>query len=215
MTRRAGASGGWSQVGVPILVLAVALAACIPPRPSASAAPTPDATASPTSSGSAGASPAPAGSPSNGDGIVVDPTLLEHLPPAIAGIPRTPDPETAAEIAGQPLLDAYVSGLSVAIYPSDADYAVATVARLHPDVFDETWFRGWRDTFDEGVCGQAGGVASGHSEVDLGGRHVFRSGCNGGVVIYHVWLPDSNSIVSIQGAGPLDMGRSVVSGLTE
>jgi hypothetical protein len=35
------------------------------------------------------------------------------------------------------------------------------------------------------------------------------------VVIYHAWLPDSNAIVSIQGAGPLDMGRSVVSGLTE
>jgi hypothetical protein len=209
-----GSSGRW-QVVVTILVVAVALAACIPPRTSASVAPTPDPTASPTSSGSAGASPAPAGSPSDGDGIVVDPTLLEHLPPDIAGIPRTPDPETAAEIARQPLLDAYVSGLSVAIYPADPDYAVATVARLHPEVFDETWFRGWRDTFDEGVCAPAGGVAPGHSEVDLGGRHVFRSGCNGGVRIYHTWLPDSNAIVSIQGVGPLDVGRSVVSGLTE
>jgi hypothetical protein len=215
VTRPATGSARRAGVAVTILVVTLALVACIPPRPSASAMPTPDATAQPTSSGATAASPAPAESPSDGAGIVVDPTLLEHLPPDIAGIPRTPDPETAADIAGEPLLDAYVSGLSVAIYPSDPDYAVATVARLHPEVFDETWFRGWRDTFDEGVCSQAGGVAPGHSEVDLGGRHVFRSGCNGGVVIYHAWLPDSNAIVSIQGAGPLDMGRSVVSGLTE
>ncbi len=198
------------------VVMAAAFAGCIPPRASdgQSGAP-PDATGAPTVTGTDAASPTPAASASTADGIVVDPTLLAHLPPDIAGIPRTSDPETAAEIAGQPLLDAILSGLAVAIYPSEADYAVATVARLRPDAFDDGRFRSWRDTFDEGVCSGAGGVAAGHSELDLGGRQVFRSACNGGVAIYHVWLPDSDTVVSVQGAGPLDMGRSVVSGLTE
>ena len=146
----------------------------------------PDASSVPTVTGTDAASATPAASASTADGIVVDPTLLAHLPPDIAGIPRTSDPETAAEIAGQPLLDAILSGLAVAIYPADPDYAVATVARLRPDAFDDARFRSWRDTFDEGVCSGAGGVAAGHSELELGGRQVFRSACNGGVAIYHV-----------------------------
>jgi hypothetical protein len=174
-------------------------------EPSASAGDTPDASTAVSTSAS----------PSIAGGVVVDPVLLEHLPPDIAGVTRTADAETADEIARQPLLETFVSAIAMAIYPSTPDYAVATVARLRPGVYDEDWFRDWRDTFDEGVCAQAGGVDTGRSEIELGGRPVHRSACRGGVVIYHAWLPESGTVVSIQGAGPLDMGRSVVSGLTE
>jgi hypothetical protein len=101
----------------------------------------------------------------------------------------------------------------VAIYPSLENYAVVTVARLRPGVFDQDWFRDWRETFNEGVCVQAGGVDPGHSEIELAGRQVFRSTCTGGVVLHHVWLPDTRSIVSIQGAGPIDFGRRVIESL--
>jgi hypothetical protein len=193
---------------------ATSMGGCIPPRPSPSAQSTPVTEPSASAAGSPSAA-ASNESPSTSGGIAVDPALLEHLPTDVAGVARTADAATAAEIAGQPLLDTFVSDIGVAVYPSNTDYAVATLARLRPDVFDEGWFRDWRDTYDEGVCAQAGGVEAGRSEVELGGRQVHRSSCRGGVIIYHTWLPESGVVVSVQGAGPLDMGRSVVSGLTE
>ena len=146
---------------------------------------------------------------------IVDPSLLDRLPVSVEGVALTPDAETAAEIAPTIEREAGVEAIAVAIYPSLDDYAVVTVARLRPAVFDEDWFRDWRETFDDGVCQQAGGVDPGHSELELAGRQVFRSTCIGGVVIHHVWLPETESIVSIQGAGALDLGRRVVAGLTE
>ena len=108
-----------------------------------------------------------------------------------------------------------MSTIAVAIYPSTTDYAVVTVARLRPGVFDDAWFRDWRDSFDTGVCGQAGGVDLGRSEMEIGGRTVFRSTCAGGTVIYHAHLEASDAVVSIQGSGRKDLGRQVIAGLTE
>jgi hypothetical protein len=157
-------------------------------------------------------SPAPTSSaPSSAvaGGTIVDPSLLDRLPASVETVALTPDSATAAEIAAT-IDTTGVEAIAVAIYPSVEDYAVVTVARLRGDVFNEDWFRDWRETFDEGVCQQAGGVDPGHSEIDLGGRHVFRSTCVGGVAIHHLWLAESRSIVSIQGAGPLDLGRRVL-----
>lgn len=146
---------------------------------------------------------------------VVDPRLLDRLPTSIERISLTPDVETAAEIAATIEADWGIKAMAIAIYPSVEDYAVVTVARLRPDVFNEDWFRDWRETFEQGVCQQAGGVDPGHSEIDLGGHQVFRSTCIGGVVIHHLWLPESQTIVSIQGAGPLDLGRRVLDGIDQ
>jgi hypothetical protein len=144
---------------------------------------------------------------------IVDPSLLDRLPAQVESIALTPDAETASEIASTVNAQAGVDALAVAIYPSLDDYAVVTVARLRPGVFDEEWFRDWRETFDEGVCQQAGGVDPGHSEMEVSGRQVFRSTCVGGVVMHHLWLPETQNIVSIQGAGALDLGRRVVESL--
>ena len=80
------------------------------------------------------------------------------------------------------------------------DYVVVTVARLKPGQFGDLFYRGWRDTFDAAVCEQAGGV-DGRAEADIGGRQTFVGTCAGGVHTYHVHLPDSDVIVSMQGAG--------------
>ena len=144
---------------------------------------------------------------------IVDPSLLDRLPPSVETVALTPDAATAAEIAATIDTEAGVEAIAVAIYPSVEDYAVVTVARLRDDVFDQDWFRDWRETFDEGVCQQAGGVDPGHSEVELAGRLVYRSTCIGGVILHHVWLPEARGIVSIQGAGPRDFGRRVLESL--
>ena len=175
---------------------------------------------------SAPPSTAPSGSPSSdvspsASGITVDAALLEVLPAAIDGVARQDDAETAAEIATSPDLASSVRDLAVAIYvgplatDTPGDYAVATVTRLRDGIFDDAWYRDWRDSFDAGVCEQAGGVESGRSEVEIAGRTVHRSTCAGGVVIHHVHLDDENIVVSVQGAGPADLGRRVVESVKE
>lgn len=192
----------------PVLGLLVGvLAGCAGPTPS---------TAPATTAVTPGPAPTPS-APSTAAAVatIVDPSLLDRLPASIDGIALTPDAETATEIAATIDAETGIEAMAVAIYPSVEDYAVVTIARLRPDEFSEDWFRDWRDTFDEGVCQQAGGVDPGHAELELGGRQVFRSTCIGGVVIHHVWLAESRSIVSLQGAGPLDVGRRVLEGLDE
>ena len=152
---------------------------------------------------------------------MVDATLLDVLPEDLDGIERRADAESAAEIAATPELVSDLRAIAVAIYvgpiASDAagDYAVATVVRLHDGVFDDAWFRTWRDSFDAGVCEQAGGVDPGRSEVEIEGRTVHRSTCAGGVVIHHVHLDDEQVLVSVQGSGPADLGRRVVAAVKE
>lgn len=187
----------------------MALAGCGGPAPSTRAptAATPSPLASSSSSSSSVAPTGPTGA------AVVEPSLLDRLPAQVQGVVLTADAETASEIASTIDAEAGVDAIAAAIYPSLDDYAVVTVARLRPAVFDEEWFRDWRETFDAGVCQQAGGVDPGHSEIEVAGHQVFRSTCVGGVVMHHLWLPETQSIVSIQGAGALDLGRRIIESL--
>jgi hypothetical protein len=152
--------------------------------------------------------------------IAVDDTLLGLLPTDVAGIPLSADPATAAEIAADRTLAGSVVALAVATGfappPSDTtgDYVVVTLARLEPGVFDDTFFRDWRDSFDQAVCAQAGGVG-GHAEADIEGHRTFIATCAGGVRTYHVHLASSDVIVSLQAAGEGRFGELVVGGLTE
>jgi hypothetical protein len=172
--------------------------------------PAPDA-----SGAAASATPEPTGPPA----IAVDPSLLDLLPPDITGVRLEPDAETAAEIATDPSLAAALQSIAVAAafapQASDTltDYAVATVVRLRPGVFDDAWFRDWRDSFDEGVCGQAGGV-SGHAEATIDGRPVFIGTCAGDVHTWHVYLPRQDVVVSTQGIGDGRFGERIIDGIT-
>lgn len=191
-----------------VALTVVALSACIPPRPSPSPAlptATPTSTLAPTASVTAE--------------VAVDPSLLDLVPDTVAGVPVQEDEATAADIAGEGSIAPFVSALAVAAAfgapPSDAlpDYVVVTVARLKPGLFGNLFFRRWRDTFDAAVCEQAGGV-DGHAEAEIGGRQTFIGTCAGGVHTYHVYLPDQDVIVSLQGAGDGRFGERVIEGLT-
>jgi hypothetical protein len=193
-------------------VVSVTVAACIPPRPSASVS-TPPPTAASTPSASVTAS--------LGAGVIVDPTLLDVLPDSIDGIPVTPDLETAADIAAEGSIAPFVSAvaLATAFGPVTTnelgDFAVVTVARLRPGTFSDLFFRGWRDTFDAGVCEQAGGVETGSAETEIAGHQMFVGTCLGGVHTYHLYLPAKDVIVSMQGVGPGRFAERIVAGITE
>ena len=190
----------------------VVAAGCIPPRPSPSPA-VPPPTEAPTASAAVTASPA--------EGVIVDPALLAILPDAIDGIPVTPDLESANEIAAEGLIAPFVSAIALATAFGPVassglgDYVVVTVARLRPGTFSDLFFRGWRDTFDAGVCEGAGGVESGNAETDIAGHRTFVGTCVGGVHTYHLHLPTNDVIVSMQGLGQARLGERIVAGITE
>lgn len=163
----------------------------------------------------AGCSPAPTGSAGSPVGAVaVDATLLDLLPSEVADAARVVDATTAAEIAADPVLGADVEALAVALYASAQDYAVVTVTRFRPGVLTDEYYRDWRDSFDEGVCAQAGGV-DGHAQALIGSRLVNIGTCAGGVRTYHLRLAEPDRIISLQALGDLRYGELIMAGVTE
>lgn len=203
-------------------LILVVPAACGGPLPSASAlataAPSAPSPSSPTGPPT-GAAPT-ASAPTAGD-IEIDAGLLDLLPDTVGGVPLVPDLATAAQIAsGDPLLAESIAAFAVATAfgppatDGAIDLVVVTVARVRPGVFSEDWFRDWRESFDEGVCAQAGGV-DGNAETEIDGHQTFIATCAGGVRTYQVHLSSSDVIVSMQGTGEGRFGERVVEGLTE
>ena len=190
------------------------LVAC-QPGPSPSVAGTGTATGATTPISPAASPPVslpPAGS------VIVDPTLLSILPSDVAGVPMQPSPETAAQIAVDPSLAADVEAIAVALAVSagssvNEDLVIASVVRLRPDVFDETFFRGWRDTYDAAACEPAGGLR-GNAESDIDGRQVFIGSCANGGFTYHLRYGE-DVIVSLTSLGERRFGELVVQNLGE
>ena len=103
------------------------------------------------------------------------------------------DPETESHDAADASHAADLAGLAVAVAAdqSSGDLAVASVVRLKPGVFSDDYYRSWRDTFDQGACSQAGGVA-GSAETTIAGHPSFIGHCTGGVLTYHTYLPSGD-----------------------
>jgi hypothetical protein len=146
-------------------------------------------------------------------GVIVDPGLLEVLPGEVAGVPLEPDPDTAAEVATDPLLGESALAIAVAraVAPTSGseDLAVANVIRLRPDVFDEAFYEAWRDGYDEAACAVAGGLES-ESEMELGGRQTYVGTCAGGARTYHTVLVDQGFLVSITATGEGRFGELIL-----
>ena len=165
-------------------------------------APTPTrALVSPTFGSSAGA-------------VDVDPALLEILPASVDGLPITENTAGEEASVGDPLLDqvaaAFASG-----FASDAaatEFVYAVVVRLLPDAMDATVFRDWRDSYDEGACSQADGVA-GNAETEIDGRTVYIGTCVGGLRTYHVRLEDKEVLISASAVGERRLGEILVENL--
>ena len=141
-------------------------------------------------------------------------------PRPAAGRRRRPplegSPEAAAESAGDATLAANAESLAVAIAADQptGSFVVASVVQLRPGVFDEEFFRDWRDSYDEGVCAQAGGVA-GNAQTEIDGRTVYIGTCAGGVHTYHVYLEGSDAIVSVNSVGEARLGEEVMENLPD
>ncbi len=185
--------------------LAVATAACqgavvgtAPPLPSSEPA-------APISPG------LPSGVP--GVDVVMDATLLEILPAAIGFAKVGIEPESFREAVTDPSFVASVDAAAFAIVVEGEDLASGVVAHLRPDVFSEAFFRDWRDSYDEGACAQAGGVAA-RAEVGLADdRTMYVTTCAGGLRVYHAYVAEREVIVSLFSLGERRFGEQLMNGL--
>jgi hypothetical protein len=156
---------------------------------------------------------APSATPSEA-GVVVDPDLLAHVPTTIAGIPLTPDPETAGQIAADPTLGDTARGLAVARGVSgtnEDDLVIVSVVNLRPGVFTDDFYATWRADYDEAACAPAGGLVESKEQV-IGGKTAFVGTCDGGARTYHAHVGD-DILVSVLAIGDRGLGELVVAGI--
>jgi len=196
-----------------LLVAAVAACAGSTTPPTLDAGPDP-APGAPVTSPTGAATPDGLGA-----AVGVDGSLLDALPREVDGAVLTQDAESAAGIAADvstdPGLAADLDALAVGLYAGQADYAVVTVSRLRDGgLFGDDYFRDWRDSFDEAVCSQAGGI-DGHAQAQIGGRTAYIGTCTGGIRTYHVRLSGPDRMVSLQALGEARYGELILAGLTE
>lgn len=176
-------------------------------------------TATTTAAPTASLLPPASGTPTGASAILVDETLLDYLPVQVGGIALERDPDTAGNIASDPDLAERASaiGVAFAISPGAStadDVAVVSVVRLRSDVFDDAFFRSWRDSYDAAACEAAGGV-DGHAEAEIDGRTTYIGTCAAGAHTYHVYLDGPNVIVSVTSVGEGRFGEQIVAGLRE
>ena len=185
-----------------------------PPTASAPATPSPSvSTTTPSLPAASASAVVPSSLPA---GVTVDPGLLEVLPRLVDEVPLVPDPETAAEVAADPLLAESALSIAVALAAAPTattdDLAVASVIRLRPDVFDEAFYQEWRDTYNEAACEVADGVDSETSTL-IGGLASYVGTCIGGTRTYHTYLEDQGFIVSVTSTGPKDLGHEIIAAI--
>lgn len=200
---------------VPLLAAVSVVGACGPSGPTAEPLPTEDRSFGPQPTGpvvthdpSAPVTP----EPTPGAAVVEDDRLLAILPPDLDGVPVTAERLAFAEAAA----DAdFATNVEAAVFPiavTATDLASGVVARLRPGVFGDAFYRDWRDTYDEGACGQAGGV-TGRVETMLGGRTVHITSCGGGLRVYHAYLASRGIVVSLFSLGEARFGERLMEGL--
>jgi len=127
-----------------------------------------------------------------------------------------PSPETAADVAKDPALAIAVEALAIGLAVSsgsstDQDLVIASVVRLRPDIFNDAFFRSWRDSYDRAACAQAGGVA-GNAETKIDDRQVFIGSCVNGAFTYHTRYGE-DVLVSLTSVGKARFGEQVMSNL--
>ena len=209
-----------SAATVPTATVAQATAAhAVPASPvapaSAAASASPAAPASPASTSPGTSSPGPPSGPPSGTpevDVVMDPGLLAILPEAIGTAKVEIEPDSFADAIGDASFAASVDSAAFAVVVEGDDLASGVVAHLRPGAYSDGFYRDWRDSYDEGACGQAGGVA-GRAEVTLGGRPVYITTCTGGLRVYHVYVPQREVVVSLFSLGERRFGEQLVAGL--
>jgi hypothetical protein len=149
-----------------------------------------------------------------GPALYVDTSLLAILPTDVGGMPFVESAEGESDAMASTVLPTLASAVAsaVAVDTSTEDLVYVLIVRLQPGALDDSSFRDWRDSFDEGACGGATSVV-GHAQAPIGGRTTYIGTCATGLRTYHVWLQDHDLLISASSTGSQKFGELLVGGL--
>jgi hypothetical protein len=191
-------------------VLAAAFGACGPTASVSTSSPGPPATAVSSDLPTPGST-----APATGSGARVDASLVAVLPADVDGVRVEFSPEASEETIAGGNLPPQVDALAFGLAATPEDFVIASVVRLDEGAFDDGFYRDWRASYAEGVCGPAGGVGAGTAEAGIGGRNVFIGSCVNGGHTYVTWLEDRSVIVSAYAVGDRRLGERLMETLEE
>jgi hypothetical protein len=154
-----------------------------------------------------GASP-----PGDATGVLIDPAVLDVLPPSVDGAPVQEDAEEAAKLVSTIDVGRVAEAADAGVAVDGSNLVVAWVVRLREGAFGEEAFQQWRDSYDEGACSAAGGVV-GRAQAELGGRNTYLTSCVAALRTYHVWLEDEDLLISASSVGERRFGEKLMSTL--
>ena len=206
-----------TAVAAVLATLALVVAACgpapvgttTPPVASPATTPSPTPGSTPDRTDAPGSSATPE---SPGSGVTEDASLLAVIPADVDGVAVQQETLAFADAASDPSFVANVEAAAFFVAVDASDLASGVVARLRPGVFSDGFFRDWRDSYNEGACAQAGGVA-GNAEAELGGRTAYITSCAGGLLAYHAYVDERGVIVSLISVGERRLGEQLVDGI--
>jgi hypothetical protein len=200
-----------------LIVLATAACGATGPTPIRAASPStatssagPSAVPTPSAPSTAPESTGPDSSAAGG--VVRDDSLLSILPPDVENAPVTVEEASFDEAVRDPAFAQHVAKAAFAVVTTPTDLASGVVAQLRPGRLDDAFLADWRETYNEGACSQAGGVAT-NAETDLGGRTVYITTCGGGLTVYHAAIPERDVIVSLLSIGEGRFGEQLIGDL--
>jgi hypothetical protein len=150
----------------------------------------------------------------NGPQVSLDTGLLAVLPATVFGLAVEESPEGDQSALEEPVLDRIATAAigAVVVDTSTTDLAYALVVRLKPGALADAGFRDWRDSYDEGACGN-GSLIVGHSQTSIAGRTVYIATCSGGLRTYHVWIQDKHLLISVSSLGARHFGEVLIANL--
>ncbi len=227
--RRLGAGTGFAALAAlaALTVLALALAACGAPADPSTTPPTtapteaispatePPATEPPATEPVSPDATTPAESldvPTPAGAVIEDPSLLSVLPSDVGGVVVAHEAQAFTDAAGDKAFATNVRSAAFAVAVDGENLASAVVAKLNPGTYSDAFFRDWRDSYNEGACGQAGGLV-GNAESQLGEQTVYIGSCAGGLRTYHAWVESRGVIVSAFSLGDRKLGELLMAGL--
>jgi hypothetical protein len=133
--------------------------------------------------------------------------LLDHVPGEVDGLPvvflAEESRDAARRLVGGPITSVASAVLGGIPQP---DIAVVNVMRLANEGVDRSGFRDLRETFNDEVCREWGGVA-GNAQAELEGRVVHIGSCAREGRTYHALLERSNTVVSVYAGGQKRLGE--------
>jgi hypothetical protein len=143
-------------------------------------------------------------------GLRIDPSLLGRLPATVESLYLVEDATSEEQDMNNADLAKYFDSYAAAAIGivSNANWLNVAIGILKPEGQNADFYSSWVSEYATGACSQADGVAS-TSQETINDWSVDVATCAGGPVVYTLML-DSDTLLSMWGMGPRDLGRKLI-----